>query len=222
MTILITGANRGLGYETARQYAEAEKSVIGTTRGEIPDTLADMVAWHQLDVRAPETIAQLSQDLDGCELDLLICNAGIYPDKQEQLDGGFPPEMWAEVFAVNVTGVFLTVQALLPNLRAARKARIAVIASLMGSSACAAGGSYIYRASKAAAVNLTRNLARDLAPEGISVGAYHPGWVSTDMGGATAPIAPKDAAAGLIRRFAALTPDNTGCFESFDGTTLPF
>ncbi len=222
MTIVVTGANRGIGYELARQYAEAGREVVATTRGAIPPDLADTVSWQPLDVTDPAALARLGAALNGAEVELLICNAGVYPDKRERLQDGFVPEMWAQVFAVNVTGVFLTVQTLLPGLRAARNARVAVIASMMGSSSYAAGGSLIYRASKAAAVNLARNLARDLAAEGISVGAYHPGWVSTDMGGAAAQIAPADAAAGLIRRFRLLSPDNSGCFESFDGTTLPF
>ena len=222
MTIVVTGANRGIGYELARQYAEAGHEVIATTRGDIPPDLAETVSWQRLDVTDADAVSRLGRDLAAAEIELLICNAGIYPDKGQSLPDGYPPEMWAQVFAVNVTGVFLTVQALLPALARARDGRIAVIASMMGSSSCAAGGSYIYRASKAAAVNLSRNLARDLAPQGISVGAYHPGWVSTDMGGTAAQITPVDAAAGLIRRFRHLTLDNTGCFESFDGTTLPF
>jgi NAD(P)-dependent dehydrogenase (short-subunit alcohol dehydrogenase family) len=129
--------------------------------------------------------------------------------------------MWAEMFAVNVTGAFLTVQALLPNLRAAGNARIALISSQMGSTTRAPGGSYIYRASKAALVNLGRNLAADLGREGIAVGIYHPGWVRTDMGGAGADIDPATAAAGLLARIDALTPASSGCFETWDGRALP-
>ena len=79
-------------------------------------------------------------------------------------------------------------------------AKIAIISSQMASQERAPGGSYIYRASKAAALNLGRNLSSDLAGEGIAVGIYHPGWVSTDMGGATAPTTVEASAAGLIAR----------------------
>ena len=118
-------------------------------------------------------------------------------------------------------GVFLTIQTLLPNLRAAH-GKIAIIASAMGSDARAPGGSYIYRASKAAALNLGRNLAADLRGEGIAVGIYHPGWVKTEMGGPAAEISTAQSVAGLAQRFAALDVTTTGCFESYDGTAIPF
>ena len=117
--------------------------------------------------------------------------------------------------------MFLTVQALLPNLRAAQ-GKIAIISSAMASDARAPGGSYIYRASKAAALNLGRNLAADLKPEGIAVGIYHPGWVKTEMGGPQAEITPAQSVAGLSARFAALDLATTGCFESYDGAAIPF
>ena len=92
----------------------------------------------------------------------------------------------------------------------------------MASDARAPGGSYAYRASKAAALNLGRNLAVDLAPEGIALGIYHPGWVRTDMGGGEADIDVSEARDGLIARFDALTLDTTGCFEGWDGNPIPF
>jgi NAD(P)-dependent dehydrogenase (short-subunit alcohol dehydrogenase family) len=114
------------------------------------------------------------------------------------------------------------VHALLPNLRQGKQSRIAIISSQMGSSTRASGGSYIYRASKAAAVNLGRNLARDLVSEHIVLGIYHPGWVQTDMGGSGADISPSASASGLVSRIAALSPDTTGCFETWDGRPHPF
>jgi NAD(P)-dependent dehydrogenase (short-subunit alcohol dehydrogenase family) len=107
-------------------------------------------------------------------------------------------------------------------LRAAPAARIAIISSQMGSDTNAPGGSFIYRASKAAALNLGRNLAAELKPEDIAVGIYHPGWVQTDMGGKAADITPSRSAAGLIERFSMLSPATTGCFETWDGGALPY
>ena len=129
--------------------------------------------------------------------------------------------MWANGFAANVTGVFQTVQTLLPNLRAA-KGKIAIISSQMGSDTRAPGGSYIYRASKAAALNLGRNLATDLQSEGIAVGIYHPGWVQTDMGGSGAAITVDESVAGLSARFADLDIGTTGAFLTYDGQVHPF
>jgi NAD(P)-dependent dehydrogenase (short-subunit alcohol dehydrogenase family) len=113
--------------------------------------------------------------------------------------------------------VFLTVQALLPNLRLGTAPKIAIISSQMASHARAPGGSYAYRASKAAVLNLGRNLATDLKPEGIAVGIYHPGWVRTEMGGEAGDISVEESASGLIREFDALTIEITGCFHTWDG-----
>ena len=120
-----------------------------------------------------------------------------------------------------MTGVFLSIQALLPNLRLSKAPKIAIISSQMASSELAPGGSYIYRSSKAAVLNLGRNLATDLKPEGIAVGIYHPGWVRTDMGGGAADITTEEAVAGLVNRFAALELATTGCFETWDGRAHP-
>jgi len=209
MHVLITGTRRGIGRALADRYRAAGHAVTGTAR--------DGSAEIALDVTDPEAQRAMAARLVGQPVDLLVCNAGVYLDKGQILEGGYPAGMWAQSFAVNVTGVFLTVQALLPNLRAAPGARIAIISSQMASHSRAPGGSYIYRASKAAALNLGRNLAADLRGEGIAVGIYHPGWVQTDMGGPAAEITVDQAADGLVDRFAALDLEHTGCFETWDG-----
>ena len=216
MTILITGANRGIGRALLDGYRAEGAAVIGTARGTLPEG----AGWQALDVTDPASAKALAARLAGQPIHTLICNAGVYADKGQRLDDGYPADVWAESFAVNVTGVFLTVQALLPNLRAAAAdglARIAILSSQMASHTRAPGGSYAYRASKAAALNLGRNLATDLRAEGIAVGIYHPGWVQTEMGGPSAEIPVEVAAAGLRARFAALGMATTGCFETWDG-----
>ena len=215
MTILITGASRGIGKALFDSYAAQGEDIIGTHRA------ADAGAMRQLDVTDPASQASLAAGLGDSAIDLLVCNAGVYPDKGQSMDDGYPADMWADGFAANVTGVFLTIQHLLPHLRRA-KGKIAIISSQMASDTLAPGGSYIYRASKAAVLNLGRNLATDLKPEGISVGIYHPGWVRTDMGGSAAAIDTDQSASGLIARFAALSPATTGCFETFEGKPHPY
>ena len=212
MSVLITGANRGIGRALFDIYRARGVPLTGTTRGDPPGP-----DWRRLDVTDPASQRDLAVSLDGAPLDLLICNAGVYLDKGESLATGYPPAMWADAFAVNVTGVFLTVQALLPRLEAAATPRIAIISSQMASHTRAPGGSYIYRASKAAALNLGRNLATDLRPRGVAVGIYHPGWVRTDMGGGAADLPVDGAARGLAARFDELSLDKTGCFETWDG-----
>lgn len=214
MHIVITGANRGIGHALETGYRAQGALVTGTARA--------TPGYVPLDVTDPAQFAPLAQHLDGRAVDLLICNAGVYLDKHQSLAEGYPPTMWATEFATNVTGVFLTVQTLLPNLQMAQAPKIAILSSQMASHTRAPGGSYIYRASKAAALNLGRNLATDLRGLGIAVGIYHPGWVQTDMGGPAAEIHVDQAATGLMARFNALSLASTGCFETWDGQPHPY
>lgn len=214
MHIVITGANRGIGQALAARYKDRGDQVTGTARTDS--------ALACLDVIDADQQSAFARSLADQAVDLLICNAGVYLDKHEGLETGFPAEMWQESFAANVTGVFLTVQALLPNLKRAVQPKIAIISSMMANHTRAPGGSYIYRASKAAALNLGRNLAADLAPDGIAVGIYHPGWVRTDMGGGDADISVDEAVDGLTQRFDDLSPANTGCFQTWDGRDHPY
>ncbi len=211
---LITGANRGIGAELDRQLTQRGDTVLGTARNH-PEYL-------QLDVAAPSSHRDLALELEGKQIDCLVCNAGVFLDKNENLADGFPAQMWAESFAVNVTGVFLSVQALLPNLQMSAHPKIAIVSSQMGSDTRAPGGKYIYRASKAAALNLGLNLASDLKALGVAVGVYHPGWVKTDMGGPDGEITVEQAADGLISRFDELALRNTGCFQTWDGRDHPY
>lgn len=206
--ILITGANRGIGAALMARLPEAQ----GTSRSGADGML-------MLDVTDPASVRGLSKSLGDAPLDMLVCNAGVYPDKDVGMDE-ITPEMWGAALSTNVTGVFLTVQALLPNLRAAR-GKVAIISSAMGSSTRAKGTGIVYRVSKAAVTNLGLNLATALRPDGIAVGMYHPGWVVTDMGGAEADINVETSSEGLVTRFDALTLDRSGCFESYDGTPIP-
>lgn len=209
MHVVITGASRGIGAALADLYKGAGHEVTGTGRSVVSDM--------QLDVTRPSDHAAMAEAMADQPIDLLVCNAGVYFDKHEKMDDGYGAEMWAATFAANVTGVFLSVQHMLPMLRMAAAPKIAIISSQMASSTHAPGGSYMYRASKAAALNLGRNLATDLKPEGIAVGIYHPGWVQTDMGGAAADIGVDASVQGLALRFDALNLSTTGCFETWDG-----
>ncbi|WP_299688154.1 SDR family NAD(P)-dependent oxidoreductase [uncultured Tateyamaria sp.] len=213
MHIVITGATRGIGAGLADYYRNAGHVVTGTGRS--------AGAQMTLDVTQPADHTAMAKALEGRAVDLLVCNAGVYLDKGEALDTGYAPDLWSQTFAANVTGVFLTVQSLLPNLALSAAPKVAIISSQMGSSTRASGTSLIYRVSKAAALNLGLNLASALRPEGIAVGVYHPGWVRTDMGGAEADISVDQAVTGLVERFAALGPDSTGCFETWDGCAHP-
>lgn len=220
--LLITGANRGIGLALVTRALAAGWEVIGTSRGAPPALPAHpALRWEQLDVTDATAQRALARRLGGLALDALICNAGVLLDRGQGLDDGYPPDLWAQSFAVNVTGSFLTVQTLLPNLEAAH-GKIMLLSSQMGSTNRAPGGSYAYRASKAALLNLGRNLATDLAGRGIAVGIYHPGWVKTAMGGTGAEITAAESAAGLLDRLHVLGVTTTGCFETWDGRPHPY
>ena len=211
MRVLVTGASRGIGAALVAEGRVRGHDVLGATRG-LGRVPGDIV----LDVTDPE--AQRRAAVATGPLDLLVCNAGIYADKGRGL-ADLTAEDLNATFAANVTGVFLTVQAQRRNM--GRGGRIAIISSRMGSSASVSGNPFAYRASKAAAVNLGLNLAQALHPDGIAVGIYHPGWVRTDMGGASADISVETAARGLWDRFTALDMGRTGCFEAHDGEPIP-
>lgn len=214
MDILITGANRGIGAALNDQLLHEGHTTHPTAR--------DKAGFLTLDVTNPASATALANTLKGQRLDVVICNAGIYNDKGQDLETGYAAPLWAETFAANVTGVFLTVQALLPNLALSDAPKIMIISSQMASHERAPGGSYIYRASKAAALNLGRNLATDLKPRGIAVGIYHPGWVQTDMGGGEADITATQSAQGLAQRLAELSLETTGQFLTWDGRIHPY
>lgn len=213
MHIVITGATRGIGAGLAEYYRAQGHQITGTGRS----AAADMT----LDVTQPADHAAMAAAMGGQAVDMLVCNAGVYLDKGADLDTGYALDLWAQSFAVNVTGVFLTIQSMLPLLRMAQAPKIAIISSIMGSHTRAPGGSYIYRSSKAAVLNLGRNLSTDLAGE-VAVGVYHPGWVQTDMGGSAADILVDQSVAGLVERFEALSMERTGVFETWDGQEIPF
>lgn len=217
-SVLITGASRGIGAALLALLRGRGVDVLGTaTRAE-----GDLLA---LDVSDPASIAALAERLVGRPVEALVCNAGVYEDRGLTL-GAYDADVMARAFAVNATGPLLTVQALLPNLEASRDAggapRVAIVSSQMGSSERPVGGSYAYCASKAAAINVARNLAVESAKRGIAVGVYHPGWVRTDMGGSGAAISAEESAEGLAARLDALSVERTGAFETWDGRPHPY
>ncbi len=213
--VMIVGANRGIGRALLDGYLEKGWECIATSRKE--QDAEDDVTWIKLDVRNPNSHVPIIG-----KLDLLICNAGVFLDRGDKIGSGFEADLWRDTFATNVTGTYLAIETQLEALRASNNPKIAIISSQMASDTTAPGGSYIYRSSKAASLNLGRNLATDLKPEGISVGIYHPGWVKTDMTGNKGNLTPKESADGLMERFSVLSIDSTGCFETWDGKIHPY
>jgi len=227
-TTLITGANRGIGLALARLTAErGDKVFSGARRPGQADALNELARERKnltvlsFDVTDPDEMASAASQVRA-PIDLLICNAGQYVARGGMNDPEYTFDAWHTVMMTNVAGVFFTVRAFLPRLKRAAEPKIAIVSSIMASNERAPGGAYCYRASKAAATNLARNLAVDLKGEGIAVGAYHPGWVRTDMGGPNAIIDPVDSARGLLQRFDQLSLETTGVFEDYKGEAIPF
>lgn len=227
-TILITGANRGIGLELAKRALARGDRVIATCRSpgaapaleELRHHRGDLTI-HGADVTKPDQLAAVA-DAERAAIDLLVCNAGQYMARGGIDDPQYTVEAWQDVLMTNVAGVFFSARAFLPQLEADLPGKIAVVSSVMASHTRAPGGSYIYRASKAAATNIARNLAAELRPRGIAVGAYHPGWVRTDMGGGAADIDVGESAEGLLGRFDALSMESTGVFEDYRGDQIPY
>lgn len=217
-TIVIAGANRGIGLELSRQYAGEGHDVIRAMRGA---DRADPIfgTTMALDVSNNQSVEKFAAGLEGRTVDLLIANAGVMgPSQQSSTEMDFPG--FLSTFDVNVLGPLRVIQALLPNLRKAENPRVGVVSSRMGSMASVQGGYVAYRASKAAVNKVVQCLAVDLASEGIAVASLHPGWVRTDMGGAGADLDVETSVAGLRKVLDGLNPENSGRFWAYDGEVL--
>jgi len=219
-TVLITGANRGLGLEFARQYSAAGWKVIGTARKPAEaKELADIgVRVVQLDVADAESVAALAKTLEGEPVDLLINNAGMA--NRDGMDfETMDFDAVERVLAVNTIGPMRVTRALLPNLRAGKGRQIVHITSGLGSIEENTGGGYYgYRESKAALNMFNRSLAWNYKDEGFTCVVMSPGWVRTDMGGPEAVLSPEESIAGMRKVIDGLTPASTGTFQSWDGT----
>lgn len=221
-TVLITGANRGLGLEFARQLQAAGASVIGTARKphEARDLKALGVRVEQLDVADDRSVAALAERLEGAAVDVLLNNAGIFPTR-----AGFAKESVADArraFEVNTLGPMRVTQALLPNLRAGERKLVMNMSSGLGSITNTRGGMAGYRMSKAALNMQTRVEAGDLRGEGFIFVAMSPGWVRTDMGGPNATLSPAESVRGMLAILAGLTAADSGRFFNYDGQELPW
>lgn len=222
-TVLITGANRGLGLEFARQYAADGWNVIGTARkpANADELHALPVEVVQLDVVDQGSIDTLAKSLAGREIDLLINNAGIFPraSRIEEVD----VDAYSQTIAVNTLGPLLVTRALLPQLRRGEKKTIVNITSRLGSIALNDYAAfYGYRESKAALNMFTKTLALELAPEGFTCLTIHPGWVQTDMGGDNATLTPEESISGMRAVIQQLGPADTGTYWSYSGEAVPW
>ena len=224
-TVLITGANRGIGLEFARSFAAEGWSVHACCRQ--PDkasalkAVAGEVAVHRLDVTNGLQVAGLARELADQPLDLLLNNAGIYGPRTGFAQTDY--DEWTPVFQVNTMAPLRMAERFVAQVARSERKLIANISSKMGSIGDnARGGSYIYRSSKAALNMIVKSLSVDLAGRGIAVVAFHPGWVQTDMGGPEAALTAADSVAGMHAVIDRLGPADNGKFFNYDGSEIPW
>lgn len=227
-SVLITGANRGIGLELTRQYAAEKWQVIACCRK--PEQAIELQNVAQeayvqivaLDVTDKSQIDSLSQQLGRHKIDIIINNAGIYGPQDISLNN-IDDNAWLETFKTNVIAPMAISAALVDNVATSQLKIIAAVSSILGSiENNIDGGRYIYRSSKTALNSAFKALAIDLKKQGISVILLHPGWVKTDMGGRNAPIEPTESAKQIKKLLDSVTLKQSGMFLSYDGSKIPW
>lgn len=227
-SVLITGANRGIGYEFTRQYAEDGWRVYAACRH--PERAAELTALadqhetisiHPLDVADTLSVRQLAESLQGTAIDMLINNAGISGSFERQKVGHVDYDDWLRVLDTNILGPTRMVEAFLPHLESGDQKRVVMISSRMGSvGEDTSGNFYAYRSSKAALNMTTRAMAVDLADRAIKFINLHPGWVQTAMGGENADWKPEDTVANMRKTLASLPAETSDVFLDNQGREI--
>jgi NAD(P)-dependent dehydrogenase (short-subunit alcohol dehydrogenase family) len=220
-TVLVTGANRGLGLEFARQYAADGWHVIACCRDprEAPELKKLKAEVHALDVTSQDSIDQLAQALKGKPIDVLLNNAGMHGDRRSF--GETDVALWKQIFAVNTIAPYQVLAALLENVVASVQKKVVNISSRVGSIGDGpGGGNYAYRSSKTALNMVMVNAAHELKNHGITILLIHPGWVQTDMGGSSAPVTIEQSITGVRRIIDKASPAETGHFYDYTGRQL--
>ncbi len=222
-SVLITGANRGLGLEFARQYLADDWRVLATCRdAQSATTLSALqgdLHVHAMPVDDDAAIATLAGELSGEAIDVLINNAGVMGPRDDF--GTLGTQAWMDVLRVNVVAPVKVAEAFVEHVARSDLKKIATVSSKMGSmSDNTSGGSYVYRSSKAGVNAAMRSLAIDLAPRGIVSAMFHPGWVRTDMGGANGLIDAPQSVGGMRSVIERLDADMAGRFWNYDGSEI--
>ncbi|PCJ41544.1 MAG: short-chain dehydrogenase [SAR86 cluster bacterium] len=228
-TVLITGANRGIGLELSRQYVESGDRVYACCRK--PEAASELntlaaaskgqLTVHSMDVSSEHSIKACAKELSSESIGILINNAGIIGGDHQTFDDA-NLEDWLFTFQVNTIGPFRVAQAFQEHLKLADNPKMMTISSQVAASTFSMSGIYAYASSKAAVNKVMQALAVEWQQSKISVGLIHPGWVQTDMGGAEAQITPQASAAGIRQVIENFKLDDTGSFFKWNGEIHPW
>jgi NAD(P)-dependent dehydrogenase (short-subunit alcohol dehydrogenase family) len=222
---LITGANRGIGLEFARQYLGDGWQVYAACRNpnsaselrRLANASGDKLRILALNVTEPASIKAAAAELDGQTIDLLLNNAGVGGARGQTI-GNIDYGAWARILDANTMGPMRVSEAFVDLVARSKRKLIVTLTSGMGSIADnTSGGSISYRSSKAAVNMVMRSLAIDLAPRGVTCVVVNPGWVRTDMGGPHATMTPAESVTRLRQLIETLGPAQSGKFFNYDG-----
>ena len=222
-TILITGASRGIGLEFARQFNADGWTVIAACRDPAGAEQLNGIAGvevHALDVDNAGSVTALKAAIGDRPIDVLMNNAGIIG--QRTGFGTLDYDAWAGAMNTNVFGPMRIAEAFVDNVLASEKKQMAFITSRMGSITETSPNAYVYRVSKAALNMAVRCMSLELAGKGVTAVLFHPGHVSTDMGGASAPVTPTQSVSGMKRQILGFTQADNGRFLAYDGGAIPW
>ena len=222
-TILITGASRGIGLEFATQFTAEGWSVIAACRN--PSDAKALAALtgietHALDVNFDASVNALKATIGNRPIDVLVNNAGIIG--QRTGFGTLDYQAWSSAMNTNLFGPMRLAEAFAENVLASGRKQMVFITSRMGSITETSPNAYVYRSSKAALNMAVRCLSLELAGKGLTAVLFHPGHVSTDMGGPAAPVTPTASVAGMKRQILQLTRAASGRFLSYAGHEIPW
>ena len=224
-SVLISGANRGIGLEFARQYLADRWQVYAACRDpasaselrRLAEDSDEKLRILAMDVAQPASVKAAAAELDGQAIDLLLNNAGVIGPRGQTI-GNVDYEAWGKVLDVNTMGPMRVAEAFVDHVARSDRKLMITLTSGMGSLADnTSGGSIAYRSSKAAVNMVMRSLAIDLAPRGITCVVVNPGWVQTDMGGVNATLTPAESVTALRRLIETLGPAQSGKFFNYNG-----
>jgi NAD(P)-dependent dehydrogenase (short-subunit alcohol dehydrogenase family) len=212
--VLITGANRGIGLEFARQYSQDGWNVIATARQASPELETLDVKVEPLELNDFDSVVSFGKRIDG-PIDLLIANAGtMEPTEARTADDG---RAWADMLVTNTIAPYLLAKSVVTHIESA-KGKMVALTSGMGSIGESSGGYVPYRSSKAALNMAWHSLAIEVKRLGIVAAVLDPGWVKTRMGGPSAPTPPEQSVGEMRQLIERLGPEDSGAFLKRDGS----